>query len=220
MQCQSLPWVDSHYFMADYLGGGSTLFPIFSIYNHVRLYRIILSHYNLNYLTLFLQHILSKSRILCLSFSLLPSDSVQLCVLLSQSQPIRPWRRGAGGRNQLDQTNANFTDHASPVSCSFTITDNTYMGVPAFHKFTPLHFYERPTLVPVFPNQRNPKRIFPFTNKGERENSIQPSFRGKLLQRQLASTLSSKSGPARQAPSQGTMPSISAPSPHSFELFL
>lgn len=42
IQCQSLPSVDSHYFMAGTLGGRITLFPIFPISSRVKLYRIIL----------------------------------------------------------------------------------------------------------------------------------------------------------------------------------
>ena len=42
------------------------------------------------------------------------------------------------------------------------------MGIHFFSKVhvTPLHFHERPTLVPVFDNQRNPKIIYAFTNTG------------------------------------------------------
>ena len=51
---------------------------------------------------------------------------------------------------------------------ALVIVGNT--GVPCFSKvhFTPLHFYQRPTLVPVFDNQRNPKRNFAFTNEANR----------------------------------------------------
>lgn len=43
------------------------------------------------------------------------------------------------------------------------------MGIPGFLKvrIMLLHFYERPTLVPVFPNQKKSKEDFTFMNKGE-----------------------------------------------------
>ena len=47
----------------------------------------------------------------------------------------------------------------------------TYKGAPCFSKVCciPHCFYERPTLVPVFITERNPKRISTFTKKGENQ---------------------------------------------------
>lgn len=149
IQCQSLTLVNSHYFMADL--GGITLFPVFSISDHVKLYKIILFIHNLNYFTLLLQHILSKFFVIYHLFH------VALCTPFLKS--VRLWKRREEDSTNLDQTNGNFTDHVSPVSCSFSIRDNTCISMPHFLKvgLMLLCFCERATLLPVFANQKKKK---------------------------------------------------------------
>lgn len=57
--------------------------------------------------------------------TILQTDSMQLCLLLSPSQPVRPGKRG----RKAQPTHTRWmqaSDHASPASCSIPITDNPY----------------------------------------------------------------------------------------------
>ena len=53
-----------------------------------------------------------------------------------------------------------------------------HTSIPHFSKihFTPLCFYERPTLVPAFTNQKKSKEHFHFYEKAESKNSIRYLF--------------------------------------------
>ena len=83
--------------------------------------------------------------------------------------------------------------------------------------FTPLHFYERPTLVPVFTNGKQSEEYFCFPQppplKGEKWKQSSHLFCRSIL-------YSEQQEWPCQAPSPGTTPRISASSHHSSELCL
>ena len=71
------------------------------------------------------------------------------------------------------------------------------------HKYPPfcfmtLNFYKRPILVPVFLN-RNPKRIFTFTQKAKRETVLSVCFLVSYLE---AGAPLNESGPAKLLPQE------------------
>ena len=118
-------------------------------------------------------------------------------------------------------------------------------GIPAFQKFAwkPLHFYVRPTLVPVFANQKRSEEDFklfviaplPYTisfyerfHKNKRSSSIvrkpvpflrtERSTQFLLLRKKAKIMFSIWFAASCLALSLGTTPIISVSSHHSFEL--
>lgn len=80
-------------------------------------------------------------------------------------------------------------------------------GVSCFSKvcLTLLHGQERPTLVPGFVNERNPKKIFSLMNKRQSENSLQCCFAVSICR---GSALRAAEAAAPPTPSLGPTLSI------------
>ena len=90
-------------------------------------------------------------------------------------------------------------------------------SIPSFSKvyLTPLHFYERPTLVPVFANRKNSTEIFTSMKARKGKNNVQHLFCNEQLWRQHVPRVARGT---HHAPSLGATLSVSASSCHSFEL--
>lgn len=119
-----------------------------------------------------------------------------------QTTYSRPWKTfTARIREKLPALNGTWSRHGlhsrSGVWCKRPrdLMKAVALGVQAFPAhflevhITPLRFYERPPLVPVFTKLKNPKRMSAITKKGGNWNNISGLFGHKPSQRQGATKL-------------------------------
>ena len=70
------------------------------------------------------------------------------------------------------------------LKCALSYSTDRYTGVGLFSKvhFTPLRFYERPTLVPVFSNYEKFAEDFHFHKRQKAKLAFSVCFAGSLLE--------------------------------------